>query len=154
MSKKLRFRGPKNQFHFLGSMRSTRLNFRHFFPFGNLRKSAKSAVESLCPSFLCGLSVRALHWETAIKFLVAANPDPNPSLAVAERDRPAILGDANRPRAGIAPQSIQAQAGVPGVFQKPPISPPRGGLQLRRQSTVALPKARGRAGDHWADAKS
>jgi hypothetical protein len=74
--------------------------------------------------------------EAAVEFSMAANPNPDPYMASAQRDRSKVSCDSYRPRARIAPEPFQLQARMRRILQKLFVSVSGGDSNLCWQCTV------------------
>ena len=86
--------------------------------------------------------------EPAVELSMAADPNPDPYIARAQRDGSKVSCDSYRPCARIAPQPFQLQARMRRILQKFFVSVSSGDSNRWWQRTVELPKFRLRARNH------
>jgi hypothetical protein len=81
-----------------------------------------------------------LFRKLAVKFLVRADPKPEPVIVVTPGDRAVISGYADRPSATVGTQPFQAQAWMCRVLQELFEGLTGGISDLRRQAVVQFPE--------------
>ena len=101
-----------------------------------------------------GVPSIASYRKLTIEFGMAANPDPNPVIAIPAGDCAVVLGDADRPAARIGAQPFQSQARVGRILAKPCVGLTGRDPNRWRQLAIKLPKFWGAARSHGAPPKS